>query len=124
MIGPLSNGNVSLLVNMARYAGLPWDMIFSCELFKLYKPHPDTYLGVARLMGVKPHQVMMCAAHDEDLIAAQSVGLRTAFVSRPDEFGPEARTGGPSGRYDLNCRDFGELVELLDGERRPYYLEK
>jgi len=88
VISPLSNGNVALLTNMAKFAGLPWDLIMSAELFEHYKPDPETYLGAARLLGLKPEQVMMVAAHNGDLAAAQKNGLKTAFVARPTEYGP------------------------------------
>jgi 2-haloacid dehalogenase len=114
IIGPLSNGNVALLVNMAKHAGLPWDMVFSAELFRHYKPHPDTYLGVARLLGLEPHQVMLTAAHNNDLKAAQALGLRTAFVARPTEYGPyqtkDLRAEGP---WDLAVADLVELAARL-----------
>lgn len=83
----LSNGNISLLTNMAKRAGLPWDCILSAEVFKAYKPHPDTYLGVASTFDLEPEQVMMVAAHHEDLEAARSYGLKTAYIERPLEFG-------------------------------------
>ena len=88
IIGPLSNGNVALLTNMAKHAGLPWDLILSAELFEHYKPDPETYLGAARLLCLPPEQVMMVAAHNHDLKAAQRLGLKTAFVARPTEYGP------------------------------------
>src|ERR1700675_1883342 len=85
---PLSNGNVALLTNMAKFAGLPWDLVMSAELFEHYKPDPETYLGAARLLCLPPEQVMMVAAHNHDLKAAQKLGLKTAFVARPTEYGP------------------------------------
>jgi 2-haloacid dehalogenase len=88
ILGPLSNGNIALLVNMAKHAGLPWDSIFSAEHFQHYKPHPDTYLGVCRQLDLQPAQVMMCAAHNYDLRAARALGLRTGFIPRPLEYGP------------------------------------
>ena len=111
IIGPLSNGNVALLVNMAKHAGLPWDMIFSAELFQRYKPHPDTYLGVGRLLGLRPPEVMLVAAHNYDLKAAQDLGLRTAFVPRPQEYGPrQSRDLAPQGAWDLVVRDLVDLA--------------
>jgi 2-haloacid dehalogenase len=92
VLGPLSNGNIALLVNMAKHAGLPWDAIFSAEHFGHYKPHPDTYLGVCRQMGLQPGEVMMCAAHNYDLRAARALGLKTAFIARPLEYGPGQTT--------------------------------
>jgi 2-haloacid dehalogenase len=113
-ISTLSNGNVSLLNNMAKNAGLPWDLVLSAELFQHYKPDPETYLGAARLLGVAPHEVLMVAAHKSDLVAAGSCGLRTAFVDRPLEFGPDRHPDpGGDARFDLNVTDFIELARQL-----------
>ena len=90
IIGPLSNGSVALLADMAKHGKLPWDNIFSCELFKHYKPDPETYLGVANLMELKPEEVMMGAAHPGDLDGAKKCGLKTAFFPRPLELGPDS----------------------------------
>jgi len=84
----LSNGNLSLLANMAKYGSLPWDLILSAEVFKHYKPAPETYLGVANVFDLQAHEVMLAAAHKDDLLAAHHCGLQTAFIERPDEFGP------------------------------------
>jgi 2-haloacid dehalogenase len=92
IIATLSNGNVALLVNMAKNAGLPWDTIFSAELFRHYKPDPEVYRGAVALLGVPADQVMMVAAHNSDLVAAQREGLRAAFVARPTEHGPGQKT--------------------------------
>ncbi len=89
VIAPLSNGNVALLTNMAKSAGLPWDAVLSAELFRHYKPDSETYLGAAALLGLPPAEVMMCAAHNGDLVAARGLGLRTAFIARPTEHGPD-----------------------------------
>ncbi len=114
IIGPLSNGNVALLANMAKRAGLPWDHIFSCELFGHYKPHPATYLGVARMMGLEPADVMMCAAHNDDLKAARQVGLATAFVPRVTEHGPGQTTDlTPSEKWDIIASDFNDLATKM-----------
>lgn len=83
----LSNGNLSLLANMAKHGALPWDLILSAEVFKHYKPDPETYLGVAHTFDLQPHEVMLAAAHKDDLLAAYHCGLQTAFIERPDEFG-------------------------------------
>ena len=91
IISPLSNGNVILLTNMAKNAGLPWDLIMGSELFGHFKPDPETYLGAARLLSMQPAEVMMVAAHNGDLKAAQSHGLKTAFVARPTEYGPHQK---------------------------------
>ena len=83
----LSNGNIGLLTNMAKHGGLPWDCILSAEVFRAYKPAPETYLGVAQVFDVEPAQVMLVAAHQEDLAAARDCGLQTAYIERPFEFG-------------------------------------
>ncbi|WP_346294569.1 haloacid dehalogenase type II [Rhodopseudomonas sp. P1] len=88
IISPLSNGNVGLLTRMAKNAGLPWDLILGGDVFGHYKPDPETYLGAARLLNLPPEQVMMVAAHNNDLAAAQALGLKTAFIPRPTEYGP------------------------------------
>lgn len=88
VIASLSNGNVSLLVDMAKHAGLPWDTVLSAELFGHYKPDPEVYGGAAALLGATPDQVLMVAAHLDDLAAARACGLRTAYVHRPEEKGP------------------------------------
>ncbi len=106
VLAPLSNGNVSLLVHMARGAGLPWDMVFAAEVFGHYKPDPETYLGACRLLSLNPEQVMLCAAHNYDLAAAQKLGLRTAFIPRPTEYGPlQVRDLGPEGKWDVVAAD-------------------
>ena len=76
VIAPLSNGNVALLVDLAKHAGLPWDMVFATELFRHYKPDPETYLGAVALLGLAPGEVMMAAAHNYDLAAARALGAR------------------------------------------------
>jgi 2-haloacid dehalogenase len=114
IIGPLSNGNVALLTNMAKFAGLPWDLVLSAELFEHYKPDPETYLGAARLLGLEPQQVMMVAAHNGDLNAAQKLGLKTAFVARPTEYGPlQKHDFEATGEWDIVARDFGGVAERM-----------
>jgi 2-haloacid dehalogenase len=114
ILGPLSNGNVALLIDLARHAGLPFDMVFSAEVFGHYKPDPETYLGACRLLSLDPHQVMLCAAHNGDLAAAQSHGLRTAFVARPTEYGPHQKVDfEATGPWDFVVKDLGELADQL-----------
>ena len=96
----LSNGNLGLLANMAKNASLPWDLILSAEVFRHYKPDPETYLGVAEIFDLPPHDVMLAAAHKDDLLAAHQCGLQTAFIERPFEFGPDHT------RQDLNQESF------------------
>lgn len=113
-IAPLSNGNVALLNNMAKHAGLPWDLILSTEWFKAYKPQPETYLGVARIMGVDPHEVMLCAAHNDDLAAARALGLRTAFWPRPTEYGRlQSKDFEANQQWDVIASDIRDLARQL-----------
>jgi 2-haloacid dehalogenase len=114
IIAPLSNGNVALLTNMAKFAGLPWDLVLSAELFAHYKPDPETYLGAARLLSLPPEQVMMVAAHNNDLAAAQALGLKTAFVPRVAEYGPLQKIDfGATGDWDIVAADFGGIADRL-----------
>jgi len=114
VISTLSNGNVSLLTNMAKNAGLPWDCVLSAELFHHYKPDPESYLGAAKMLGFKPGEVMMVAAHKDDLRAAKRCGLRTAFVRRPKEKGPDVKPDLASDHaFDYNSDDFLDLADQL-----------
>ena len=114
IIATLSNGNTSLLVNMAKHAGLPWDTVFSSDTFKLFKPDPGMYLGAAGALDLEPGQVMMVAAHKPDLRAAAKCGLKTAFVKRPLEHG---RGGTPDlasePDYTVNADSFIDLADQL-----------
>ena len=114
VISTLSNGNVSLLTNMAKRAGLPWDCVISAELFHHYKPDREAYLGCADLLGVPAEALMLVAAHPGDLRHARDVGLMTAYVARPLEFGPgqEAPRIEP-GEFDVVATDFVDLAEQL-----------
>jgi len=110
-ITTLSNGNVGLLVNMAKNAGLPWDTVLSAELFGHYKPDPEVYLGAAKLLGLAPGEVMMTACHPSDLRAAAACGLRTAYVKRPFERGPGgALEAWTAGEFDVVADDFLDLA--------------
>ncbi len=111
IIAPLSNGNVALLTNMAKRAGLPWDLIFSAEIARHYKPDCEAYLKPVELLGLTPEEVMMVAAHPDDLHAAADAGLRTAYVHRPLEFGPGSEPQEPV--FDHSATDFGDLAEQL-----------
>jgi 2-haloacid dehalogenase len=114
VITTLSNGNLSLLTNMAKRAGLPWDCVISAELFHHYKPDPEAYLGCAELLDVAPTELMLVATHPSDLRAARAAGLMTAYVTRPLEHGP----GQPlprveDGEFDVTATDFLELAQQL-----------
>ena len=111
----LSNGNMGLLANMAKNAGLPWDLILSAEVFRHYKPDPETYLGVAEIFNLSAQEVMLVAAHKDDLEAAHACGLQTAFIERPLEFGKNHLRDGlhvePFTNY--HAKDFLDLARQL-----------
>jgi 2-haloacid dehalogenase len=114
IIGPLSNGNLSLLVNLAKFAKLPWDVIFGADMFRHYKPDRETYLGVCSFLGLRPEQVMLAAAHNYDLAAAKELGLRTAFIARPTEHGPGQTTDlKPEQAWDIIATDFVDLAKKV-----------
>jgi 2-haloacid dehalogenase len=114
IIGPLSNGNVSLLLNMAKFAGIPWDMIFGSDLFGHFKPDPETYLGVVKMLDLRPDQVMMGAAHNGDLGKARECGLLTAFFPRPKEYGPnQKRDYAADQDWDIVATDIQDLATQL-----------
>jgi 2-haloacid dehalogenase len=117
VIATLSNGNVSLLVEMAKFAGLPWDTVFGSDLFHHFKPDPEVYLGAVDLLGYKPGEVMMVAAHPGDLNAAKTLGLKTGYVPRPLEGGPDRKLPPPSAatlaQFDVNAADFVELASKM-----------
>ncbi|MGE0498596.1 MAG: haloacid dehalogenase type II [Ramlibacter sp.] len=110
----LSNGNIGLLTDMAKRAGLPWDCVLSAEVFRAYKPDPATYLGVARVFDLPPGQVMLVAAHHDDLAGARACGLRTAYIERPLEFGAaRPKDVSPQPGNDLHAGSLTALADLL-----------
>ena len=113
-IAPLSNGNISLMTDLAKHSGLPWDCILGAELVRHYKPDREVYQSAADFLDLKPAEVMMVAAHSGDLRAAKGVGLRTAFVVRPLEFGlsgkPDLKADSP---VDISAKDFNDLASQL-----------
>jgi 2-haloacid dehalogenase len=112
LIGTLSNGNISLLANLARNAGLPWDYILSAEMARHYKPDPEVYHAAVQILGLAACEVMMVAAHRNDLEAAKDAGMKTAFVSRPLEHGPEGKAEvAPA--HALVAADFLDLAQKL-----------
>jgi 2-haloacid dehalogenase len=113
VLAPLSNGNVALLVDLAKRAGLPWDVVLSAELFGHYKPDAEVYDGAVRLLGLTPEQVMMVAAHIGDLAAARRRGLRTAYVHRPDEFGPGTTPPTADPDADFSVASMTDLADRL-----------
>ena len=114
VLATLSNGNIALLVDMAKHAGLPWDCVLSGELIGKYKPDLEVYRMAARLLALPPSEVMMVAAHPPDLQAAQRAGLRTAYVARPLEHGA-AHRAEPAGAhsFDVVAADFLDLAAKL-----------
>ena len=109
IISPMSNGNVALMVHLAKFASLPWDVILGSDLVRHYKPDREMYLSAPLYLDLKPEEVMMCAAHVGDLHAARSCGLRTGFIHRPEEFG-----GGPAGAPDkAQSGDFDVVSENI-----------
>lgn len=114
VLATLSNGNVALLVNMAKNARLPWDAILGAEVARHYKPQPQSYLTTAELLGLAPRECMMVAAHNGDLVAAGALGFRTAFVSRPTEYGPNQHTDlQAEHEFDIVSESFIDLANQL-----------
>src|SRR5262245_109460 len=115
IIAPCSNGNIALMVHMAKRAGLPWDCILGAETARAYKPQPEAYLAACRHLDLPPAQVMMVAAHNADLWAAKAQGLLTAFVPRPKEHGPSQKTdlAADAGVVDVVAVDFVDLAVRL-----------
>ena len=114
VICTLSNGNLNLLTRLSKRAALPWDCILSAEVFRAYKPDPRTYSGVASTFGLRPEQVMLVAAHHDDLTAARGCGLRSAYVERPWEFGVlQAKDVSPMEGNDMHAKDFVALAQQL-----------
>lgn len=114
VLSTLSNGDVACLVNMARHGGLPWDCVLCAEIFRHYKPDAEVYLGAIKLLGWKPGEVMMVAAHNYDLRVARSHGMRTAFLPRPSEYGPGQTSDlQPEEDWDVVVADLEELAEAM-----------
>lgn len=113
VIGTLSNGDIRTMVDIAKHSGLPWDVVFSSENFRKFKPEAEVYLGAAALLGVKPDRVALVAAHKNDLRAARSNGLRTAFVERAKEHGPSKKVDllVPERYIDVLAKDFNALAD-------------
>ena len=114
LVAPLSNGNIALITNMAKRAGLPWDVILGAEVTQAYKPAPEAYLRAAEIMALPPHAICLVAAHNGDLAAARRCGFRTAFVPRPGEHGPGQATDLHADQdWDWIAADFGALADAL-----------
>ncbi|MFF2345115.1 haloacid dehalogenase type II [Pseudarthrobacter sp. NPDC058119] len=114
IVGPLSNGNTSLLLDMARNAGLPWHVIIGSDMTGTYKPLPEAYLRTAGFLDLEPGEVMLAAAHNNDLRAAREAGLATAFIARPTEHGPgQVADLAPESDWDLVASSIPELARML-----------
>ncbi|NUT77097.1 haloacid dehalogenase type II [Pseudomonas sp. C1C7] len=114
-IGPISNGHIAGMMNLARYGGLPWDVITGAELARAYKPQPEVYFRSAEAVGLPPNRVAMVAAHNSDLVAARACGFRTVFVTRPVEHGPGQTIDlQPEQEWDVVAESMTELAALLD----------
>lgn len=113
IIAPLSNGNIALLLGMAKRSGMPWDAILGAEVAQAYKPAPEAYLRTADVLGLDPGEVCLVASHNSDLAAARRCGLRTAYVIRPLENGPPARVIPPDQDWDAVCEGFDGLALQL-----------
>jgi 2-haloacid dehalogenase len=114
IVGPLSNGNTSLLLDMAKAGGLPWDLVLGSDVSRAYKPDPEAYLRPAALLALEPGEVMLAAAHEGDLAAARKTGLATAFIARPLEHGPgTAETVAVTADWDLVGGSIPEIADLL-----------
>lgn len=114
LIGPLSNGSLLLLTTMAKRAGIPWDFILSSDMHKAYKRDPKVYQNAVHLLGLEAAQVMMGAAHNDDLEAARAQGLRTCYVNRPSEYGADqVRDFEATDSWDVIADDFEELATKL-----------
>jgi 2-haloacid dehalogenase len=114
LIAPLSNGNIILLANMAKRAGIPWDCILGAEVVQAYKPTPQSYLRTADVLAMRPEEIGLVAAHNSNLAAARGCGFRTLFVPRPREHGPGQTTDlTPAQNWDLVATDFEDLASQL-----------
>lgn len=116
IVAPCSNGSIALMTRLARFAGLPWDCILGAAIACDYKPKPEVYLASCRALRLDPAEVLMVAAHNDDLHAAHSAGLKTAFVARRTEHGPLQTTDlGPTAAWDYVAADFPKLAEAVFG---------
>ncbi|OYV35834.1 MAG: haloacid dehalogenase, type II [Rhodospirillales bacterium 20-64-7] len=114
-VAPLSNGHLALQIDLARHAGFAWDAVFGADVLRHYKPDREVYLGACKLLGLAPGEVMLAAAHNEDLAAARALGLRTGFISRPLEYGaPDARAR-PAEAWDIVAGSVEALAGQLSG---------
>ena len=117
MIMPLSNGDYRSMLDIAKHNGLPWDGIISAEFFDKVKPDPGVYLGAAEMLCLEPAEIMMVACHAHDLEAARKCGLRTAYVNRPLEYGPDFPAEAKPNPFDYDADSFIELAQMLRADK-------
>lgn len=118
LIAPCSNGSIALMTRLARHGALPWDCILGADLARTYKPQPDVYRAAVQALQLPADQVMMVAAHNDDLRAARALGLKTGFVLRPTEHGPDQTTDlSAEEDWDMIANDFNDLADRLPHER-------
>jgi 2-haloacid dehalogenase len=113
LLAPCSNGNISLMADLARRNDLRWDAILGSEVARDYKPKPGVYLAAVDAFSLEPGQCMMVAAHSNDLKAAAAVGLRTGHVAQVNEFGPDTGEAGPTVPVDVSARSFTEFADKM-----------
>lgn len=114
IIAPCSNGSIALMTGLAKYAKLPWDCILGSEIARNYKPHPDAYLKSVAALGLTPNEVVMVAAHNDDLLAARENGLQTAFIPRPTEYGEgQTKDLKATHDWDYQIEKIGDLARLI-----------
>jgi 2-haloacid dehalogenase len=114
LLGPLSNANIALMIRLRKFAALPWDFVFGADLWKHYKPEAEAYQGACKLLGLRPDEVMLVAAHNYDLRAARGQGLCTAFIPRPDEYGPrQQKDFAAEEAWTVVASDLPDLASLL-----------
>jgi len=114
LLAPLTILNAPLVIDVSRRSGLCWDCVISCDMMGVYKPRPEAYLTAAQWLGLEPAEILMVACHNHDLLAAGAVGFRTAFVARPDEWGPDEPTEPtPHPHVDVVATDFVGLARVL-----------
>jgi 2-haloacid dehalogenase len=114
IIATCSNANIGLAVRMAKHSGLPWDTIVGAEVARAFKPTPQAYLGSAAALNLEPHEVMLVAAHNSDLAAAAKTGFRTAFVARPNEYGPKKVADLAKGHdWDIATDSFNGVADAM-----------
>jgi 2-haloacid dehalogenase len=113
VVGSLSNGHVALQVDLAKFTGFAWDMIFASDMFLHFKPDAEVYLGACRFLGLAPGEVMLAAAHNDDLAEARELGLKTGFIRRPMEYGAADERAEPAAEWDVVAGSVGELAAAL-----------